>query len=469
MKIKSGHKISGWSIVRRLDQGGNSTVWLAENVGGLQVALKVPKAQRAGSIGYQRFRDEVEATKRAQGHGGTLWLVDFSIPDQPSDADPAWLATELAIPMLKALAGASIEEALAAFSTLSGTLARLSREGIHHRDLKPSNLFYVDGEWVLGDFGLATYPDKAQLTTDERKLGPVYYIAPEMLNSPSTADPAPADVFSIAKSLWVMATGQTYPIPGPVRIDEAPTTVAAYVTDPLAARLDPLLQAATATEPEARPTMMRFAEELDALLTPVPRATGTSELPDLKDRIQSLVQPRLEMAQRAKAELEVVSRFVARGGGLLKSIAEELEASLGLEAHMSGSCSVGLFPSRGTAGDLYRNGNGYFVKDDAKPAVILEFGIGVHAVRDESEAYIGGAIAVRYEDDEYRIIWEGGGHAVLGAPRSEVILESLREGIEANMGRGVDVFVDLLKAREEGRIRRNEGLKYLSPDEGGGV
>ena len=108
--------------------------------------------------------------------------------------------------MLDALSAATLDEVLRAFVGIAETLADLAAEGIHHRDLKPSNLFLLDGRWVIGDFGLATYPDKSSVTTDERKLGPVYYIAPEMLNAPSTVHPAPADVFSIAKSIWVLAT-----------------------------------------------------------------------------------------------------------------------------------------------------------------------------------------------------------------------------------------------------------------------
>lgn len=33
-------------------------------------------------------------------------------------------------------------------------LASLAAEGAAHRDIKPGNLFELDGQWVVGDFGL---------------------------------------------------------------------------------------------------------------------------------------------------------------------------------------------------------------------------------------------------------------------------------------------------------------------------
>jgi serine/threonine protein kinase len=36
----------------------------------------------------------------------------------------------------------------------------MAGHGIAHRDLKPPNLFWLDGEAVLGDLGIATWPQR---------------------------------------------------------------------------------------------------------------------------------------------------------------------------------------------------------------------------------------------------------------------------------------------------------------------
>jgi len=451
MAFRKGDIIGSWSLVSRLGDGGNAIVWLAEDANGARVAIKVPKVQDANSVAFARFKDEVEANRLAASFEGVLPMVAFSIPDTPSADNPAWLATQVAIPMVQALGDWRLEDVLQAFTCISKALADLASKNIFHRDLKPDNLFLLGEKWVVGDFGLATFPEKATLTKNTRKLGPIYFIAPEMLNSPASANPGPADVFSLAKCIWVMATGQNYPIPGPIRVDDQITTVSSYVQHQAAGRLDVLLQSATTTDPNERLSMSSLADELQALSSPLPVAAGLPELPDYREVIQATMQPRRERDERKRHELEAVGHFVSRGGSLLRPLAEKLRASVGLEVHMSGNCMVGLISSQATGNDLYRNGNGYFVKDDASPAAILEFGIGVHAVRGEAAAYIGGAIAARYDSGQYRVVWEGGSKAVLGGRKAEQILESLANEIAANFGSGVDLFLKLLRDREEGQ------------------
>jgi serine/threonine protein kinase len=65
------------------------------------------------------------------------------------------------------------------------TLVNLHDSDISHRDIKPDNLYLLDGNWVLADFGIASFPGKEAITEAGRKLGPMFYIAPEMLNSRS--------------------------------------------------------------------------------------------------------------------------------------------------------------------------------------------------------------------------------------------------------------------------------------------
>jgi serine/threonine protein kinase len=112
---------------------------------------------------------------------------------------------------------ARMVEAIAAIAL---TLAGLANEGIPHRDVKPDNLLCPDGVWSIGDFGLVKYPAGLALTEHGRKLGPTDFMAPEMRESPDTANPGPADVYSIAKTLWVLLAGVNLAFPGQHRADD---------------------------------------------------------------------------------------------------------------------------------------------------------------------------------------------------------------------------------------------------------
>jgi len=115
----------------------------------------------------------------------------------------------LAIPIEQVLEGRPLQDAVDAVRRISETLADLKkRSGVAHRDIKPGNLYELDGQWLIGDFGLISVPGAEPLTGDGRQVGPVNYTAWEMIDHPSTADPHPADVYSLGKTLWVLATGQ---------------------------------------------------------------------------------------------------------------------------------------------------------------------------------------------------------------------------------------------------------------------
>ena len=105
---------------------------------------------------------------------------------------------------------------VAAIAEIAGTLATLAAEGVGHRDIKPDNLFRLGDQWVIGDFRLVTYPEKNPMTEHGRKLGPVDYMAPEMRQDADTAAPGPADVWALAKTLWVLLACSPSRFPGPI-------------------------------------------------------------------------------------------------------------------------------------------------------------------------------------------------------------------------------------------------------------
>ena len=231
-------------------------------------ALKILKRRFWSGARYGRFRSEIEAMHSCADIAGVLPVLDFNCPDQPSDSDPPWLVTGLAEPMRAALGSRpQLRNVVEACLEIAETLAKMHDRGTSHRDIKPENLFRFNGRFSVGDFGLVDFPGKESVTADGGSLGPVYYIAPEMLNEARRSDGRPADVFSLAKTLWVLAADQHYPLPGPLRSTEDATRLSTYSSDLFAALLNRPLERATQSDPSVRPSMGEFASELRAWLT----------------------------------------------------------------------------------------------------------------------------------------------------------------------------------------------------------
>jgi len=287
--MKSGQKFGPWELRDFLARGGNGEVWKAFRPDYGLVALKVLNSGKPDSEPYKRFQAEVQILKEIGPRKGVIRLLDSAFPQKPGDPRP-WLAMEIAIPIKEALGKeASVEDVIRAIADISETLALLAREGIHHRDIKPDNLFRVAAGWAIGDFGLASYPNKDALTEDGRKLGPIYYIAPEMLNNPTASTGGPADVYSLAKTLWVLVTGQRYPLSGPYQSEIEQVALQSYVNHPRIAALDNVLEKATLYDPLARPTMAQFAEEMRAWLIKPSNPTPPQDVSNAIARIRPVL------------------------------------------------------------------------------------------------------------------------------------------------------------------------------------
>jgi serine/threonine protein kinase len=193
-------------LIREMGSTRHSRAWEAVDREGTRVAIKELKTRRIDKEPYLRFRDEV-SFHRGGPHRGVLPVIGAEVPETPSEEQPAWLAMPIAETVREALGDApTLDEVVGAVRAYATTLAALAEQGVHHRDLKPDNLFRLDHEWVVGDFGLVTWPGKSAATEPGQKLGPANFVAPEMVQDATQADAGPADVWSLAKVLWVLAT-----------------------------------------------------------------------------------------------------------------------------------------------------------------------------------------------------------------------------------------------------------------------
>jgi hypothetical protein len=320
---RAGDTFDGWELLEWRGAGANAWVFIARR-DDQTVALKILKSRKVDSEPYQRFRRETEVLERIGNRPGVVPMLESSLPADLSQNDRAWFSMPIAEPLADALVEVGLSVIVADVARIARTLAELREEyEISHRDLKPENLYRYEGVAAVGDFGLVAVPDEERLTLPGKKIGPANFIPYEMLVDAENADAGPADVYSLAKTLWVLATNQRWPPPGHQPVGESPS-IGAFRPHPRAAELDALVDRATRHAPEARPTMDEFAGELDAWLAlPAPsqplldlaalgaelkRATeGQTADADARDRLQRAAYSLME---RLETRLEDVGRIL---------------------------------------------------------------------------------------------------------------------------------------------------------------
>ena len=311
--MEDGRTLGRWQLHELLGSGGNAEVYRATSSDGAEVALKVIKTVRADREPYQRFVREVRTLRGLSDVTGVLPVVDSHLPDQPSKTDRPWLAMSIATPLGKALQGESLETVVDAVATIASTLARLHRMGIAHRDVKPSNLYQLADQWLVGDFGLVVTPEPSGLTPPGHPLGPAHFTAYEMIANSESADPRPADVYSTAKTLWVLATDQRFPPEGHQPARTRGFEISDYRPHPNASLLDELIDRATRIHPENRPSMAEVAQDLHRWLALTP-PEALMDVSDIRARFRAKVEAQLaeeDIAEQRKEQAQEAARRLA--------------------------------------------------------------------------------------------------------------------------------------------------------------
>ncbi|MGY1888532.1 serine/threonine protein kinase [Pseudomonas sp. SDT291_1_S447] len=313
VKLPSSEQLQGWKITKRIGGGGNGEVFRLERNGQLR-ALKI--LHRGDRIDKDRFQDEIEAMRRCAGIAGVLPVFESSSDFEQSDS--MWFMTGLATELMAKLGHKpelrKVVDAVCAYATI---LASIHDLDVSHRDIKPENLFFYEGRWTVGDFGLASFEGKKAVTATRGKLGPLFYLAPEMFNNVKSSNGKSVDVYSLAKTLWKLSTGQQYPLPGSYTPVHLAFRIGSYLPGQLgSAALDQLIAAATAFNPSDRPSMAEFAFEMKAWLAPrveksMPIKIDIGQhLALLEDLHLNEEAEREHLAQQAQANEEAVARVI---------------------------------------------------------------------------------------------------------------------------------------------------------------
>lgn len=278
MNFKQGQSISNYILIDKLGKGGNGQVWKAKGEKG-EIAIKILYSQKIDGYQFKRFKQEVAFLKNEKGRKGLLNIIDHNLPEKQKKGEYAWYTMPIAKPLIEYVKEMHIDELIKIFCSLSGYLQQLHQDKIYHRDIKPDNLFWFEEEAVFSDFGLVSFPESEDLTNGD-KLGPLFYIAPEMLNSTEgkNVNFSKADVYSLAKTLWVFCTGQTYPMQGEHDLAFKPILISTFLKHDRSYLIDSLINRANKLDPERRIDINDFHNELTHWVNPVEKNRGELNL-----------------------------------------------------------------------------------------------------------------------------------------------------------------------------------------------
>jgi serine/threonine protein kinase len=322
--LKPGDRLGPWLLGEELGHGSNAIVFSATSKEfPTQVALKVLKARKRESEPFKRFAREVTFLEGLGDFAGVLPVLKANLPEKGRQR--AWIAMPIARRLDEALTDASLETVVEAVRTVAETLGRLAAEhDLGHRDIKPGNLYQLDGQFLVGDFGLIDIPDVEELTRTGQKLGPANFTAYEMILDPARADSQRADVYSLAKTLWVLATGINFPPSGHQPADSAGYSLRDQRPHARAGELDQLIDAATRLNPSERPTMSQVATDLQQWQQLV-QQPSTFDVTDLRSQIRKALASELETDDRRERQRGQALTATRRLQELIRPLDEGLQ------------------------------------------------------------------------------------------------------------------------------------------------
>ncbi|MFK7977174.1 MAG: protein kinase [Halioglobus sp.] len=174
-----------------IGSGGMATVYRAwDSVIGRDVALKeIAEELRADEEVREMFIRE--ARKMAQVlHRNVIQIYDVLLDDESATLveeymDGGSLAKRVGASSM------STDETLKMLQDVTYGLQAIHEAGLVHRDMKPDNILSKNGEWKVGDFGVAMSGDEEVLPFLGSK-----YAAPEVLNAPETISER-SDIYSM--------------------------------------------------------------------------------------------------------------------------------------------------------------------------------------------------------------------------------------------------------------------------------
>ncbi|MGH8072792.1 MAG: bifunctional serine/threonine-protein kinase/formylglycine-generating enzyme family protein [Lysobacter sp.] len=309
-------EIKGYRLLRVINHGGMSTVYLAEQLDlGREVAIKVMASQAlSDEVSRRRFENEVRTIARLEhAHVVRIHELGRTRNGLPYYAMPYLARGHLGQRSFQLEDGSGPDEprVIETLRALLSALEYAHGHGVVHRDVKAENVLFDDTERpLLADFGIALRRGFGpRVTAAGLAVGSTAYMAPEQARGEDVD--GRADLYSLGVLAWEMLAGHL-----PYQAADALSMAVMHAQDPIP-KLPPRLRhwqrfmnRALAKHPGER---FNDVAQMSAMLDMVERRRSWPRLMQWRDRI---VAP-LHRVPRAAWVGTIVLAALAGGGMLL--------------------------------------------------------------------------------------------------------------------------------------------------------
>ena len=201
--FRVNQKIGGYTLIRKIGQGGFGEVWLAEKRSEFitrQVAIKLPLDEQ---VDKEAIRREAQFWQQASGHPNVLPIIDADVYDGQTAivseyADGGSLADKL-----KREGKLSVTDAVAMTVGVLQGLEYLHGKRIIHRDIKPANILLQGNTPRLADFGISRAMQTSVVSSVV--IGTSAYMSPEAFDGKRTPQ---TDIWSVGIVLCQLLTNK---------------------------------------------------------------------------------------------------------------------------------------------------------------------------------------------------------------------------------------------------------------------
>lgn len=217
--------------------------------------------QNLDEVKYIRFQLEISVVEANSDIDGLMQIYDKNLPkDFEHDITPFYVMP-IGKPVIPFLEGKTLREKVHFFIHLSEIVSKLHARKIAHRDIKPSNLLLINDKCYLTDFGLVEFPGKPDLTRINERIGPKGITPPEMIHDPKNADGLKADIYELAKTMWILLTNKVEGFEGQYNPESIYGLDKYFLTDYIT-HINKLLFSCTDPDPVKRPNIQEFITQL---------------------------------------------------------------------------------------------------------------------------------------------------------------------------------------------------------------
>ena len=294
-----GQKVTDYTVLALIGEGGTSTVFRAEHPQHGVVALKVLREKlRHDTTAVARFLREAKYGTRVT-HPNVVRTIEIGDAGGLHFLAIEWATGQILEKYARQRAPVPGEEVGEIIVQIASAVQAAHSAGIVHRDLKPDNVMYdpVTHQVKLLDFGIAFETDsnpEERLTRAGFFVGTLMYVAPEAISGALVTPQA--DQYSLATIAYYLLSGcHPYTARSP---REMFTQLLSQPPIPLnkarpglkfPAAVEAVIMRGLAKEPSQRyPNVLDFARALQASLDPANQVAEPEEKSGLLSRVKTM-------------------------------------------------------------------------------------------------------------------------------------------------------------------------------------